>query len=98
MNREEIKELLIPEWRRLLLTIVLSGVIYGLMYCFFAGNKCLPITAFLLIISGPEALFENLLDLFLIINTQIVEKILAIIIMYFLSCLIIYLYDKRERK
>jgi hypothetical protein len=98
MIREEVKELFIPEWRRLLLTIVLSGVIYGLIHCFFAGSKCLPLTTFLLIIGGPEALFENLLDLFLSINTQIVEKILTIIILYFLSCLIIYLYDKRGKK
>jgi hypothetical protein len=99
MIKHEVKELFIPEWRRLLLTIILSGVFYGLINCYLEGSQCLPMTTILLIIGGPETLFENLFDLFLYINTtQIVEKILVIITLYFLSCFIVYFYDKHEKK
>ncbi len=91
------KELLKPDWRRVLIAFILCGIIYGLLYCFFSENECLSKTAVNLI-GGPDAFFESLFDLFLTLEIPITEKILSIVVSYLLSCSIIYIYDKRNQK
>jgi len=96
MIQEEIKKFLKPDWRRILIAIILCGIIYGLLYCFSSG-ECLSGTAINLMLSGPEAFFESLFDLFLSVETPIAEKVSIVIISYILSCLIVYIYDKIKK-
>jgi hypothetical protein len=91
------KEFLKPDWRKLLIAVILCGITYGLLYCFLPETECLPKTVVNLI-GGPEAFFESLFDLFLFLDVPISEKISAIIISYLLSCLIFYFYDKNKKK
>ena len=97
MVHKKIKEFLKPDWRKVLIAVILCGIIYGLMYCFFSEVECLSKIAVNLV-GGPDAFFESLFDLFLIAETSILEKISAVIIAYLLSCLIIYIYDKNKKK
>ena len=98
MTWKKIKEFLKPDWKRLLITVILCGIIYGLLYCFSVGGECLSQTAVNLVLSGPQAFFESLFDLFLTLNNPIAEKISVIVISYLLSCSIIYLFDKYKKK
>ncbi len=96
MVHKKIKEFLKPDWRRVLIAIILCGIIYGSIYCFFS-EECLSKTAVNLV-GGPEAFFQSLFDLFLSIDAPIAEKISTIVVSYLLSCLIVYLYDKHKNK
>lgn len=91
------KEFLKPEWRRLLLAVIICGIINGLLNCFFIDTECLSAIAVNLV-GGPEAFVEGLFDLFLLSNIPIIEKILAVVISYLLSCTIVYLYEKHKKK
>jgi len=94
---KKIKEFLKPDWRKVLVTVIICSIIYGLLFCFFSEVECLSKIAVSLV-GGPDAFFESLFDLFLAVETSILEKISAVIIAYLLSCLIIYIFDKNKKK
>jgi hypothetical protein len=91
------KEFLKPDWRRLLIAVVICGIINGLLNCFFVDTDCLSKTAVNLV-GGPEGFIEGLFDLFLLSDIPIAGKILAVVISYLLSCLIVYPYEKHKKK
>jgi ABC-type microcin C transport system permease subunit YejE len=94
---KKIKEFLKPDWRRLLIAVILCSIIYGLLFCLFTENECFVQTAVNLL-GGLEGFFGGLFDLFLTADIPILEKISAVIISYILSCFIVSIYDKYKKK
>jgi len=104
MNKETIKQFLKPDWKKILLTVVITIFSYIPFICpspppdlFVKPPQCYPvITLFLELpislyysLGFPGGISNIVLYIFLAIE---------VIVIYLLSCLIIFIFDKLRSK